>query len=192
MEGSLLRKMPGPDWQKFANLRLLYSYMMCHPSKKLIFMGAELAVWDEWNCKSNLDWNLLDYAFHKGMFEMVRTINHYYLKQPALWANDFNWEGYEWIDFSDAQNSVISYLRKGGGKIIACVHNFTPQFKNEYWIRLKNLRMIQEVFNSDAAEFGGSNKTNRQVLFNGSGFCIALSPLATLIFEIEFNWDAYR
>ncbi len=184
---SLLSKMPGPDWQKFASLRLLYSYLMCHPGKKLIFMGAELATWNEWYCKSNLDWQLLEYAFHKGMFDLVHDLNHYYLEQPALWAQDFEWQGYEWIDFSDAQNSVISYLRKGKDKTIACVHHLTPQFHEEYWIHLKNCKTIRESFNTDAAQYGGSNKLNHHIRIEKDAFCIALSPLATMIFEVEFN-----
>lgn len=186
-KGSLLAKMPGPDWQKFAGLRLLYSYMICHPGKNLIFMGTEIAQRNEWNCKANLDWDLLQYAFHKGMFEMVRDLNHYYLNEPALWEQDFEWQGYEWIDFSDAKNSVISYLRKSKRKIVACVHNFTPEFRSEYWIHLGNLRAIREVFNTDSAQYGGSNKLNSDIQIERDAFRIALSPLATMIFEVEFN-----
>lgn len=182
-KGSLLSKMPGPDWQKFANLRLLYSYMICHPGKKLLFMGGELALWHEWYCKTNLNWSVLEYAFHKGMSDMVRELNHYYLSQSALWQ-DFSWQGYEWIDFSDAQNSVIAYLRKGEQKAVVCVHNFTPAYLPEYWIHLKGIKEIQEVFNSDAARFGGSNQLNANLCVEKDSFCMALSPLATHIFEI--------
>src|SRR5438132_11014512 len=104
--------MPGPDWQKFANLRLLYSYMICHPGKKLIFMGGEMGQWNEWDCKSNIEWTLLQYPLHQGLFDMVSDINHFYHDHSPLWENDFDWQGYEWIDFSDADRSVISYLRK--------------------------------------------------------------------------------
>lgn len=177
---SLLAKMPGPDWQKFANLRLLYSYMICHPGKKLTFMGSEVAPWKEWDCKSNIDWHLLEYAFHHGVFEMVRELNRFYLEHPALWANDFDWQGYEWIDFADSERSIISYIRKGDGKSLAIVHNFTPEFHAEYCIPLKGVKKVREVFNTDAAKYGGSNQINGEK----DGFCIALAPLATQIFEV--------
>ena len=184
---SLVAKMPGPDWQKFANLRLLYSYLICHPGKNFIFMGTEIAQWNEWYCKSNLDWHLLGYAFHQGVFEMVKRLNAYYLGQSALWKNDFDWQGFEWIDFSDAKNSVISYLRKGEGKTVLCIHNFTPEFHGEYWVPLKNGKTVQEVFNTDDALFGGSNKLNSQASIEKEAICIALAPLATQIFEVEFH-----
>lgn len=185
-KGSLINKMPGPDWQKFANVRLLYSYMICHPGKKLLFMGGEIGQWNEWYCKSNLDWYLLQYHLHQGLFEMVRDLNHFYLKQSPLWQDDFDWYGYEWIDFSDAQNSVISYLRKGGGKSLACAHNFTPEFHAQYWIPLKGAKKIREVFNTDASQYGGSNQLNPEITTSNEGFMVALAPLATMIFEVEY------
>ncbi len=183
---SLVDKMPGPDWQKFANVRLLYSYMMCHPGKKLIFMGSEVAPWSEWDCKSLIRWDLLEYAFHNGIFQMVRELNLYYLKQEAFWGSDLDWQGYEWIDFSDAQHSVISYLRKGNGKTVICVHNFTPEYSPEYWIPFKGVKKIQEVFNTDAALYGGSNQIKGEIRVEKDAFCIALAPLATQIFEVIF------
>jgi 1,4-alpha-glucan branching enzyme len=183
---SLLSKMPGPDWQKFANVRLLYSHMICHPGKNLIFMGAEIGQWSEWDCKINLSWELLQYAFHIGLFEMVRDLNLFYLANPAFWERDFDWGGFEWIDFSNAEHSVISYLRKGNQKILACIHNFTPEYYPQYWIRQGNIKKIREVFNTDAGKYGGSNKLNPEISLEVDGFYIALSPLATLIFEIEF------
>lgn len=185
---SLLSKMPGPDWQKFASLRLLYSYMICYPGKKLIFMGAELASWHEWDCKSHLDWSLLDHAFHKGMFDMVHDLNHYYLQQKALWTQDFQWEGYEWVDFADTQQSVISYLRKDLKGAIACIHHFTPEFREEYRLPIKGVKQIREVFNSDALHYGGSGKLNQQVRVEADGISIGLAPLATQIFEIEWEF----
>ncbi len=184
---SLLSKMPGPDWQKFANLRLIYSYMLCHPGKNLIFMGAEVGQWKEWSCKGEVEWNLLKYAFHKGIYEMARDLNHFYLQNSALWERDFEWQGYEWIDFSDAQNCVTSYLRKGSKQSLVCVHNFTPQFFSEYRIKLKNVKKICEVFNTDSAKYGGSNKLNDEIRISKEGFVIQLSPLATMIFEIDYE-----
>ncbi|PIS03225.1 MAG: 1,4-alpha-glucan branching enzyme [Chlamydiae bacterium CG10_big_fil_rev_8_21_14_0_10_42_34] len=183
---SLLNKMPGPDWQKFANVRLLYSYFICHPGKNLIFMGAEVGQWNEWDCKGQIDWYLLQFPLHQGLQTFVRELNHFYLKQAPLWENDYEWQGYEWIDFSDAKNSVISYMRKGGGKCLACVHNFTPQFLPRYFIRLGNVSQISEVFNSDSVQYGGSNKLNGQIEILPDGFFVELAPLATMIFEVKF------
>lgn len=180
-KGSLLTKMPGSDWQKFANLRLLYSYMMCHPGKKLFFMGMEVAQWSEWNCKGSVDWHLLQYAPHQGMFEMVKEMNRFYLSHPALWENDFNWQGYEWVDFSDSAHSVIAYLRKAKEGVLLCVHHFTPEYRPNYLLPLKNIKSLKEVFNTDALQYGGSGKVHAE-----PSLAIHLSPLATMIFEVEF------
>jgi 1,4-alpha-glucan branching enzyme len=179
---SLLSKMPGPEWQRFANLRLLYSYMICHPGKKLLFMGGEIGQWNEWNCKGHLDWWLLQYPLHASLHNMIREINHFYRAQPALWENDSDWQGYEWIDFSDAQNSVISYVRKGKEKALLIVHNFTPQFHESYFIRTHH-RPKRELFNTDHQDFGGSHKLSRLQLCE-NGFSLSLAPLATMIFEL--------
>ncbi len=186
-KGSLVTKMPGPDWQKFANLRLLISYMICHPGKKLFFMGGEIGQWNEWYCKRLLDWKLLQYPLHQGLQQMVKDINHFYLSRSELWGADFDWSGFEWISFSDAEHSVISYLRKKDGKALVCVHNFTPEYHAEYFIHLKNLRKIREVFNTDHEKYGGSNKLNLDIQTNDCGFLIALAPLATMIFDPEFH-----
>ncbi len=183
---SLVDKMPGPDWQKFANMRLLYSYMICHPGKKLLFMGGEIGQWNEWYCKAQIDWYLLQFPLHQGLYEMIRELNQFYLDRSALWKWDFEWQGYEWIDFSDADNCVISYLRKDGNRSLACVHNFTPEFLPEYWIKIKNVKSIREVFNTDAMRFGGSNKLNEEIDIDPEGFTISLAPLAAMIFEVEF------
>ena len=187
-KGSLISRMPGTDWQKFANVRLFYSYMMGHPGKKLLFMGSELGQWAEWNSGAELDWYLLQYPLHEGLKKMVADLNCFYLYHSQLWEKDFEWDGYEWIDFSDAANCVISYLRKGGfGPALAFVHNFTPEYKEEYGIRLKGLRKVQEVFNTDATEYGGSGKLNRALTVSEVGFSIQLAPLTTMIFEVYFD-----
>lgn len=183
---SLLSKMPGPDWQKFANVRLLYSYMMCHPGKKLLFMGGEIGQWNEWNAGSFLDWHLLESPLHRGLWQLVQDMNHFYHHHSALWEQDFSWEGYEWIDFSDAERSVIVYLRKSSSSQLICVHNFTPEFYPSYWIALKQVKQVREVFNTDEERYGGSGKINSQCSIEETGVCIGLSPLATLIFEVEF------
>jgi 1,4-alpha-glucan branching enzyme len=184
-KGSLLNKMPGPDWQKFANLRLLYSYLICQPGKKLTFMGLEVGQWNEWDCKGSVDWHLLQYPLHHGLFKMVKELNHFYLNHSSLFEIDFQWQGYEWVDFSDWKNSVISYLRKSQNEQLLCIHNFTPEYHEEYWIALPNVQKVIEIFNTDAEEFGGSNKLNSKIVPLPEGFLITLAPLATLIFKIN-------
>lgn len=189
---NLLSKMPGDMWQMFANLRLLLSYMMCQPGKKLLFMGCEIGQWNEWYCKVELDWNLLQYSTHKGIQSMVKDLNHFYLKHRQLWERDFDYTGFEWVNYSDSHNSVISYLRKSTNEQLLCVHNFTPQYHSEYVIPLRNVKMISEVFNTDAEQYGGSGKLIRNAKIekdqngNAVGVKISLSPLATMIFQVEF------
>ncbi len=186
-KGSLLSKMPGPEWQKFANLRLLYSYAICQPGKKLLFMGGEIGQWSEWHCKGQIDWYLLQYPTHLGIQELVSQLNHFYLNHSALWERDFTWEGYEWIDFSNAEQSIISYLRKSPKENLVCIHNFTPEFHPCYFISLKGVRRVSQVFNTDDAKFGGSDQQNGAVEVSSGGFTIALAPLATMIFEVHFE-----
>ncbi|MBM3198600.1 MAG: 1,4-alpha-glucan branching protein GlgB, partial [Chlamydiae bacterium] len=128
---SLLAKMPGPDWQKFAGMRLLYSYMICQLGKKLLFMGGEIGQWSEWNCKEELDWFLLQYPLHQGLQACIRDLNHLYRQESALWQDD-NPPCFSWVDFSDRQNSIISYLRKDDNLVLFCVHNFTPTYFPSY------------------------------------------------------------
>jgi 1,4-alpha-glucan branching enzyme len=186
-KASLLSKMPGDEWQKFANMRLLYSYFLCQPGKKLFFMGGELGQWDEWSSQEELPWHLLKYHYHRGLQRCIKEMNHFYRASPPLWEYDFDYRGFEWIDFSDRKNSVISYLRKGSERYLACVHNFTPTYFQNYFIRLPTLTRAEEVFNTDREEYGGSGKINAKVIVvPGRGFTIHLSPLATLIFEVTF------
>lgn len=189
---SLLGKMPGDMWQQFANLRLLYSYMICQPGKKLLFMGGEIGQWNEWNCQRELEWLLLQYPTHSGIQRLVKDINHFYLSQPSLWQKDIDYTGFEWVDFNDHQNSVISYLRKSNEKILLCVHNFTPTYHSTYQILLKNVRSISEQFNTDAIEYGGSGQLNQapKILYGHDGKAygvdLVIAPLATMIFEVAF------
>jgi 1,4-alpha-glucan branching enzyme len=186
-KGSLLSKMPGPDWQKFANVRLLYSYMMGYPGKKLLFMGGEIGQWAEWGCTGSLDWHLLQYPLHQGLQKMVANLNHLYLARNQFWEKDFDWTGYEWVDFADAERGVISYLRRSHAKNpLLFVHHFSPEFYPDYGIPLKNVKKIVEIFNTDEEQYGGSNQINGQVLVYGTHISIRLSPLATMIFEVEF------
>lgn len=189
-KASLLSKMPGDLWQKFANLRLLLSYCICQPGKKLLFMGGEIGQWNEWNCKNEIEWMLLNFPTHSGVQRMVKEINHFYLDHSALWDRDFNYENFQWVDFSDTQNSVICYLRKGHSETLLCVHNFTPSYHSHYVIQLSGYSQVQELFNSDHEKYGGSGKINGQptVFKNQDGFPtalqITLAPLSTMIFSV--------
>lgn len=191
-KNSLMGKMPGDTWQKFANMRLLYSYMMCQPGKKLLFMGGEIGQWNEWSSNSEIEWQLLDYIPHQDIHRMVKELNHFYLSNSPLWERDFHYSGFEWVDFSDSTNSVISYLRKGEHGILLCVHNFTPVYYPDYYLSLYNIASIQEVFNSDAERYGGSGKLNthphvaRNNQGHSVGLHIQLAPLATMIFKVSF------
>jgi 1,4-alpha-glucan branching enzyme len=191
-KAALLAKMPGDDWQKFANMRLLYSYMICQPGKKFIFMGAEFGQWQEWNCKESISWDLLHYERHQMLQRFFKEINHFYHSSQALWEFDFDGRGFEWIDLSDHNNCVISYLRKGTRRYLFCVHNFTPNYVPEYFIRLQNASSIREVFNTDREEYWGSGKINTAVAIiqdpqkRRVGIHVQLAPLATMIFEVEF------
>ncbi|MBA3237647.1 MAG: 1,4-alpha-glucan branching protein GlgB [Parachlamydiaceae bacterium] len=189
---SLLGKMPGDFWQQFANMRLLYSYMICQPGKKLLFMGGEIGQWNEWNCKSEIEWFLLKFPIHSGLQTLIQELNRFYLDHSSLWEHDFDYTGFEWVDFRDSQNSVVCYLRKGYGHFLLCVHNFTPVFHSHYTINLGNVTSIQEIFNTDAIHYGGSGKQNQNIRIlktfegNSYGVEIALAPLATQIFEVVF------
>lgn len=185
-KSSLLSKMPGDDWQKFANLRLLYSYFLCQPGKKLFFMGGEIGQWREWHCKEQLDWYLLQYPAHLGLQTAVRELNHFYLNHAALWTYDFDGRGFEWVDMADIENSVLCYLRKAQDKYLLCVHHFTATYLPAYTIHLRNLTNVREVMNTDRLEYGGSGKINERVQLVDGGLTIQLAPLATHIFEVEF------
>lgn len=185
---SLLEKMPGDLWQKFANVRLLYSYMICQPGKKLLFMGGELGVLREWNCSLSLDWSLLNHHYHKGLQTFVRQLNHLYTRSEALWALDEDPLGFSWIDLSDLCNCSISYFRSGHQERFVCIHNFTPNYVPDYRLQIKGLEKMKEIFNSDAEQYGGSGKGNDSSILHAkdSGkFSLTLPPLATLIFRAD-------
>lgn len=195
-KGSLISKMPGDDWQKFANVRLLYSYMICQPGKKLLFMGAEMGQWHEWNCKEEIHWHLLEHERHRALHKLIKELNRFYHQQPALWEGDFDHNAFEWIDFADKKNSIVSYLRKGKGSYLACVHNFTPNYFPTYFVHLSKVATIREIFNTDREEYGGSGKINSTIApIQGErggpvGFNIQIAPLATMIFEVQFVQQA--
>lgn len=191
-KNSLMGKMPGDVWQKFANMRLLYSYMICQPGKKLLFMGGEIGQWNEWSCQRGVEWNLLQFIPHQEIQRLVQDLNHFYQSHQALWERDFHYTGFEWVDFADTQNSVISYLRKSDHECLLCIHNFTPCYHSDYFLSLRNLTSIVEVFNTDATQYGGSGKLNDQprIACNDTGHAIGLAvqiaPLSTMVFKVTF------
>jgi 1,4-alpha-glucan branching enzyme len=163
---SLLEKMPGDIWRKFANLRALFGFMFGHPGKKLIFQGGEIGMHNEWNSLRSLDWHILDNeddAFHhRGLQKCVADCNRVYRNESALWELDFSAEGFSWIDFSDRDGSIISFVRHGKDWHNLCVFvcNFTPVVRNDYRIGVPHGGFYQEILNSDAYEYGGSGNGN--------------------------------
>ncbi|MCL0032596.1 1,4-alpha-glucan branching protein GlgB [Peptococcaceae bacterium] len=159
---SLLDKMPGDYWQKFANLRLLYAYMMAHPGKKLLFMGGEFGQFIEWNWQKSLDWHLLDYEMHSKLHRYVQDLNFFYKRERSLWELDHSWQGFEWIDPHDETQSVVTFMRKAKSvsdfTIVVC--NFTPVMRENYRIGVPQKGMYREVFNSDLEIYGGSRQLN--------------------------------
>jgi 1,4-alpha-glucan branching enzyme len=195
-KGSLIGKMPGDEWQRFANLRLLFAYMFTQPGKKLLFMGNEIGQWHEWNHDTSIDWHLLQFPFHRGLQKLLSDLAHLYRNEPVLHELDFEWGGFEWIDCNDALNSTLSYLRKGksgGTMLIAC--NFTPVPRIDYRIGVPCGGYWQEVLNSDALDYGGSGHGNfggreaEQIGFHGRPFSlnITLPPLGAVVFKSEIK-----
>jgi 1,4-alpha-glucan branching enzyme len=162
-KGSLLGKMPGDLWQQFANQRLFFLLQWCHPGKKLIFMGSEFGQWSEWYCKTSLDWHLPEHeVLHRQLQDFVRALNHMYLEHPSLWQVDFSYDGFQWLDFNDVDNSVIGFVRYGFDHKdhSVCVFNFTPQVLYNYKMGVPAGVSYQEIFNSDRNTYGGSNVMN--------------------------------
>ncbi|HVO87338.1 MAG TPA: 1,4-alpha-glucan branching protein GlgB [Casimicrobiaceae bacterium] len=194
-KGSLLGRMPGDDWQKFANLRCLLGYMWGHPGKKLLFMGGEFGQWREWNHDTSLDWHLCDYPLHAGVQRWLRDLNRHYVGAPSLYSRDFDAEGFEWIDCSDAANSVVAFLRKSADgaptTLVAC--NFTPVPRTGYRLGVPRAGRWREVLNSDAEAYGGSGMGNYGFVdagpeaAHGRPFSLALTvpPLAALLLQPE-------
>ncbi|MCB0325619.1 MAG: alpha amylase C-terminal domain-containing protein, partial [Bdellovibrionales bacterium] len=193
-KGSLIGKMPGDDWQKFANLRLLFGYMYGHPGKKLLFMGAELAQWGEWNADASLDWHLLEYPQHRGIWQWLRDLNQMLQAEPALYERDFEHEGFRWVDCFDAAASVVSFLRFGAedSPPVLCVCNFTPVPRTDYRIGVPLDGYWEELLNSDATVYGGSGLGNMGgVLADDTpahdlpfSLSLTLPPLATVFFRL--------
>jgi 1,4-alpha-glucan branching enzyme len=159
---ALLDKMPGDLWQQFANLRLLYAFMYGHPGKKMLFMGGEFGQWLEWNHDTSLDWHLCDFEPHRGLQRLIRDLNGLYRTEPALYEADFDWNGFQWIDFSDTENSVIAFLRKAASSpdVMVCVCNFTPVPRHGYRLGVPTSGWYRELLNTNAFYYGGSNVGN--------------------------------
>ena len=191
---SLLSKMPGDEWQKFANLRMFYAWMYGQPGKKLLFMGGEFGQLREWNHDISLDWQLVDLPKHDGLRRLVQHLNYTYKNEPALWQQDDSYEGFEWIDFHDADNSVVSFMRKSReGETIIFVVNATPVVRHDYRLGVPRAGFYREIINTDADTYGGSNVGNyggvqsedRQWMGREHSVLIHLPPLATVAFKLE-------
>jgi 1,4-alpha-glucan branching enzyme len=159
-KGSMLGKMPGDEWQRFANLRTLYAYQFTHPGKKLLFMGTEFGQGLEWNHAGVLDWYVLDYECHRGIQRLVRDLNALYRAEPALHGVEFEGSGFEWIDCHDSQQSVLCFLRRAGDASLVVVVNLTPVPRHGYRIGVPRPGTYREVLNTDSRYYGGSNVGN--------------------------------
>ncbi|MBR6730062.1 MAG: 1,4-alpha-glucan branching protein GlgB [Alphaproteobacteria bacterium] len=192
-KGPMYDKVPGDNWQKCANLRLYYSYMYMHPGKKLLFMGNEFGVRKEWNYADSLDWGLLQYDDHKKLQQLIKQLNHLYSSLKELHELDFEGNGFEWIDGSDDAQSCFSFMRKdkaGNSLIIAC--NFTPVVRYDYKIGVNEAGEYEEIFNSDAAQFGGSGLVNNDKIQAGEGWNfkpfalkVTLPPLGVVVYRLK-------
>jgi 1,4-alpha-glucan branching enzyme len=192
-KGSLLDQMPGDLWQKFANLRLMFSYLWTHPGKKLLFMGGDIGQWYEWNCDTSLQWDLLQWESHQGVQKCVRDLNHLLLKEKALHEIDFDYHGFEWIDCHNYDDSLLSYIRraKDPDDFLVVAHNFTPVPREGYRLGVPEDCWYEEIFNSDSQYYSGSNMGNHPgmhaepVESHGRPFSITLNypPLASVVFK---------
>jgi len=162
MKGSLLGRMPGDLWQKFANLRLLFTFQMTQPGKKLLFMGGEIGQWGEWNHDRSLDWHLLEYPSHQGLKRLISDLNSHYRNEAALHEMDCDPSGFEWIDCNDADASAVSFLRwnRDRSESVVVILSFTPVTRFDYRIGLPHGGIWREIFNSDSEHYGGSGKGN--------------------------------
>lgn len=192
MKKSMLSKMPGDDWQKFANLRLLYAYMYTHPGKNLMFMGGEFGQWSEWNHANSLDWHLLEWGKHQGLQQLVKDLNRVSKEEKALHEIDSDWRGFEWIDVSDADNSLISYIRRGknADDFVVVILNFTPTVHHGYQIGVPKDGEFRIVMNTDSEYYGGSNAGDSSIQakwgewHNQPAYVnVTIPPLAALILK---------
>lgn len=194
-KGSLLGRMPGDDWRRFANLRLMFAYMYTHPGTKLLFMGGEFGQSGEWNHDNGLEWHLLKYPGHQGVQTLIKDLNRFYKSEKALYQYAFEHKGFQWIDYGDRENSVIAYQRKGDHKedVLIIVCNFTPEVRYHYRIGVPYRGLWKEVFNSDNHQYGGSGMLNAGLMntspvkYHGGDYSISLTlpPLALCVLKLE-------
>jgi 1,4-alpha-glucan branching enzyme len=194
-KGPLIARMPGDEWKRFANLRLMYSLMFAHPGTKLLFMGGEFAQTSEWNHDGSLSWHLLQYDYHKGVLNLIKDLNDLYKSNEALYHYQFSNKGFEWIDYSDRDNSVILFLRKSDNheQDLIVVANFTPEVRSSYRIGVAQRGLWQEVFNSDNLKYGGSGQLNNSqqftspVKYHGKDYSllITIPPLGITVFKLS-------
>ena len=190
---SMLDKMPGDEWQRFANLRVLYVHMWAHPGKKMLFMGGEFGQWREWNHEDSLQWHLLNFEPHLGIQHLIRDLNQLYRNEPALYEVDFDWNGFQWIDLHDSEQSTVSYLRlaKDTTNHLVCAYNFTPVPRTGYRMGVPRKGWYREILNSDASIYGGGNLGNaggiraEPVPWNDQpcSIVVTLPPLAGVFFK---------
>ena len=192
---SILGRMTGDEWQRFANLRLLYGYMFTHPGTKLLFMGAEFGQSSEWNFEGSLDWKQLEFGYHAGIKKVITDLNALYKNYPALYEKQFSQEGFEWINYSDHQNAVMSYIRKGNNSkdnlVVVC--NFTPVVRTNYRIGIPTKGKLTQIFNTDDTIYAGSGVGNAKPVkteaepWNGRPFSveIVLPPLSVIVFKMR-------
>jgi len=191
----LIGKVPGDEWQKFANLRCLFGFMFTHPGKKTLFMSMEFGQWSEWNVWGDLEWQLLQYEPHKKLKQFVRDLNHLYCTETALYSQDFAYGGFEWIDCSDNRHSVISFIRKAkdSNEFVLIVCNFTPQPHSHYRVGVPEPGFYNELLNSDVREYGGSHMGNLGGKWTDEwsyhnrpySLDLCLPPLATLVLKLD-------
>ena len=195
---ALLDKMPGDEWQRFANLRALFGFMYAHPGKKMLFMGGEFGQWREWNHDASLDWHLRDLPLHAGLQRLVRDLNWLYVNHAALYEIDHDWPGFQWVDFHDAAHSVLVFLRKAKdpARQVLCVCNFTPVPRHNYRIGVALDGYYHELLNTDSSVYGGSNMGNAGGLQSQSvpshglpaSLSLTLPPLSVLYLKPETGW----
>jgi len=190
---SILGRMPGDEWQKFANLRLLYSYMFTHPGTNLLFQGAEFGQSEEWNFQQSLDWHSLQYAPHNGVQALIKDLNILYKNEPALYEKQFSGEGFEWIDYNDSENSVLVYIRKGNDEsndlVIAC--NMTPVPRENYKMGVPRKGKLKEIFNSNLKKYFGSGEYKNKVQstkpeswqFRDNSIDVNIPPLGAVVLK---------
>ncbi len=194
-KGSLINKMSGDEWQRFASLRAYYGFMWGHPGKKLLFMGGEFAQWQEWNFNTSLEWEALTVPNHKGVYQFISDLNKLYQNEPALYEDDFEWTGFTWIDANDSDNSVFSFTRnaKSSDEFVVVVTNFTPIVRHSYRVGVPKPGYYGEILNSDSSHYWGSNVGNQggvqtdEIAFHGfdQSISLTLPPLSTMMFKLS-------